>query len=181
MRVFLISLLALSASVPVIAQQFSPAENLGPNIPTPQVIVERMLEVAHVKPGEIVYDLGSGDGRVLITAVQKFGARGVGIEIDPDLCEKARHTIKSLGLDGKISIVHGSVLRTDLRPADVVTMYFLTLSNEKLRPSLEKLRPGTRVVSFQFPIRGWKALEAQIVQTANVERTIYVYEIGRTK
>jgi protein-L-isoaspartate O-methyltransferase len=176
MRVFLISLLALSASVPVIAQQFSPAENLGPNIPTPQVIVERMLEVAHVKPGEIVYDLGSGDGRVLITAVQN-----VGIEIDPDLCEKARHTIKSLGLDGKISIIHGSVLRTDLRPADVVTMYFLTLSNEKLRPSLEKLRPGTRVVSFQFPIRGWKALEAQIVQTANVERTIYVYEIGRTK
>jgi hypothetical protein len=60
-------------------------------------------------------------------------------------------------------------------------MYFLTLSNEKLRPSLEQLRPGTRVVSFQFPIRGWKAVEAQIVQTANVERTIYVYEIGRTK
>jgi predicted RNA methylase len=168
------------AGFPVLAQQFSPAENLGPNIPTPQAIVERMLDMAHVKAGETVYDLGSGDGRVLITAVQKFGARAVGIEIDPDLCEKAKLKVKQLGLDDKISVIHGSVLRTDLRPADVVTMYFLTLSNEKLRPSLEKLRAGTRVVSFQFPIRGWKPLEAQIVNVSNVDRTIYVYEIGKT-
>lgn len=139
-----------------------------------------MLDMAHVHAGDTVYDLGSGDGRVLITAVQKFGARAVGIEIDPDLCEKAKARIKSMGLDDRITIVHGSVLRTDLRPADVVTMYFLTLSNEKLRPNLEKLRPGTRVVSFQFPIRGWKPLEAQIVNVANVERTIYVYQIGHT-
>jgi len=168
------------ASFPVLAQQFSPAENLGPNIPTPPAIVERMLDMAHVKAGETVYDLGSGDGRVLIAAVQKFGAKAVGIEIDPDLCEKAKVRVKLLGLEDRISIIHGSVLRTDLRPADVVTMYFLTLSNEKLRPSLEKLRPGTRVVSFQFPIRGWKPLEAQIVNVSNVDRTIYVYEIGRT-
>jgi predicted RNA methylase len=168
------------AGFPVLAQQFSPAENLGPNIPTPQAIVERMLDMAHVKAGETVYDLGSGDGRVLITAVQKFGARAVGIEIDPDLCEKAKLKVKQLGLEDKISVIHGSVLRTDLRPADVVTMYFLTLSNEKLRPSLEKLRAGTRVVSFQFPIRGWKPLEAQIVNVSNVDRTIYVYEIGKT-
>ena len=168
------------ASLPALAQQFSPAENLGPNIPTPPSIVDRMLDMAHVKPGDMVYDLGSGDGRILIAAVQKYGARGVGIEIDPDLCEKARARIKSLGLEDKITIIHGSALRTDLRPADVVTMYFLTLSNERLRPSLEKMRPGTRVVSFQFPIHGWKPLEAQIVNVSNVDRTIYVYQIGRT-
>jgi protein-L-isoaspartate O-methyltransferase len=172
-------MLVAFTSLPVLAQQFSPAENLGPNIPTPQAIVDRMLDMAHVKPGETVYDLGSGDGRVLITAAQKFGARAVGIEIDPDLCEKAKVKIKSLGLDDRISIIHGSALRTDLRPADVVTMYFLTLSNEKLRPNLEKMRPGSRVVSFQFPIRGWKPLEAQIVNVSNVDRTIYVYEIGK--
>ncbi|SPE24996.1 conserved exported hypothetical protein [Candidatus Sulfopaludibacter sp. SbA3] len=180
MRVLSIALLVSFSSLPGLAQQFSPAENLGPNIPTPQGIVERMLDMAHVKPGEMVYDLGSGDGRVLITAVRKFGARAVGIEIDPDLCEKARRKVQSLGLADRISVIHGSALRTDLSPADVVTMYFLTLSNEKLRPNLEKMRPGTRVVSFQFPIRGWKALEAQIVQVSNVDRTIYVYEIGRT-
>lgn len=162
------------------AQQFSPAENLGPNIPTPPAIVDRMLDMAHVKAGDVVYDLGSGDGRVLIAAVQKYGARAVGIEINPDLCEKARKNVQALGLQDKISIIHGSVLRTDLRPADVVTMYFLTLSNEKLRPNLEKLRPGTRVVSFQFPIRGWKPMEAQIVRVSNVDRTIYVYEVGRS-
>jgi SAM-dependent methyltransferase len=181
MRVLSIALLVSFSSIPLLAQQFSPAENLGPNIPTPQGIVERMLDMAHVKAGDVVYDLGSGDGRVLITAVQKFGARAVGIEIDPDLCEKAKRRVQSLGLEDRISIIHGSALRTDLRPADVVTMYFLTLSNEKLRPNLEKMRTGTRVVSFQFPIRGWKPLEAQIVNVANVDRTIYVYEIGRTR
>ena len=94
MRVFSIALLVLSGTIPGLAQQFSPAENLGPNIPTPQVVVDRMLDLAHVKPGETVYDLGSGDGRVLITAAQKYGARAVGIEIDPDLCEKARQHVK---------------------------------------------------------------------------------------
>lgn len=180
MRVFTIASLTLFAALASQAQQFSPAENLGPNIPTPPSIVDRMLEMAHVRPGETVYDLGSGDGRILIAAAQKYGAKAVGIEIDPDLCEKARKKIQELGLGDRVSVIHGSVLRTDLRPADVVTMYFLTLSNEKLRPSLEKLRPGTRVVSFQFPIRGWKPLEARIVQVANVDRTIYVYEVGRT-
>src|SRR5579872_1026036 len=102
MRVLTISLLLASGGVCAFAQQFSPAENLGPNIPTPQAIVERMLDMAHVRPGDVVYDLGSGDGRVLITAVQKFGARAVGIEIDPDLVEKSRRRIHSLGLDDKI-------------------------------------------------------------------------------
>lgn len=179
MRLFLGSLLLVSAAA---AQQFGPAENLGPTISTPQVIVDRMLDAAHVRAGETVYDLGSGDGRILITAVQKFGARAVGIEIDPDMVEKSRRRIHSLGLDDKITVLHASALRTDLSPADVVTLYFLTSTNEKLKPNLERcLRPGTRVVSNQFPIKGWKASEAVIVKMGSVEHTIYVYRVGQTK
>ena len=164
------------------AQQFGPAENLGPAISTPQTIVDRMLEAAHVKAGDMVYDLGSGDGRILITAVQKFGARAVGIEIDPDQVEKARNRVHSLGLDDRISVLHASALRADLSPADVVTMFFLTSTNEKLKPNLEKcLKPGARVVSNQFPIKGWRASEAVIVKTGAVEHTIYVYRIGQTR
>jgi len=164
------------------AQQFGPAENLGPPIPTPQIIVDRMLEAAHVRVGDVVYDLGSGDGRILITAAQRYGARAVGIEIDPDQVEKARRRIHLLGLDDRISVVHTSALRADLSPADVVTMYFLTSTNEKLKPNLEKcLKPGTRVVSNQFPIKGWKASEAVIVKMGAVEHTIYVYRIGETR
>jgi precorrin-6B methylase 2 len=164
------------------AQQFGPAENLGPAIPTPQIIVDRMLECAHIRTGDVVYDLGSGDGRILITAVQKYGARAVGIEIDPDQVENSRRRIHLLGLDDRISVLHTSALRADLKPADVVTMYFLTSTNEKLKPNLEKcLRPGTRVVSNQFPIKGWKPSQAVIVKVGTVEHTIYVYRIGQTK
>ena len=179
MRLFASALLLAAC---LSAQQFGPAENLGPPIPTPQNIVERMLEAAHVHPGDLVYDLGSGDGRILITAAQKFGARAVGIEIDPDQVEKARQRIHMLGLEDRVSVQHASALRADLSPADVVTLYFLTTTNEKLKPNLEKcLRPGTRVVSNQFPIKGWRASEAVIVKTGAVEHTIYVYRIGQTK
>ena len=141
-----------------------------------------MLEAAHVRAGETVYDLGSGDGRILISAVQKFGARAVGIEIDPDQVEKARHRIHALGLDDRITVLHASALRADLSAADVVTLYFLTSTNEKLKPNLEKcLKPGTRVVSNQFPIKGWRPSEAVIVKMGSVEHTIYVYRMGHTK
>jgi len=182
MRAFASALLFTSIVSSALAQGFGPGENLGPPVPTPQLIVDRMLEAAHIKPGEMVYDLGSGDGRILITAAQKYHARAVGIEIDPDQCEKARLRIQSLGLEDRVKILHASALRVDLSPADVVTMYFLTSTNEKLKPNLEKcLKPGARVVSNQFPIHGWKPAEAVIVKMANVEHTIFVYQIGRTK
>src|SRR5215467_1142368 len=160
MRVSPIALLIASATVPAFAQKFGAAENLAPYIPTPQIIVERMLEAGRVKPGEMVYDLGSGDGRVVITAAQKFGARAVGVEILPDLCQRAIDRIKALGLEDRVSMIEGSALRVDLTPADVVTMFLLTASNERLRPNLEKyLKPGARVVSNEFPIKGWKWTE----------------------
>jgi len=180
MRTLSLALLLTGISLTGFAQQFGPAENLAPYIPTPQVVVEKMLEVAHVKQGDVVYDLGSGDGRILFTAVQEFGARAVGIEILPDLCEKARERVHSMGLDEKIRIIQGSALRVDLSPANVVTMYFLTGSNERLRPTLEKwLKPGSRVVSNQFPVKGWKPADVAHVQDGSMEHTIYVYVVGK--
>jgi predicted RNA methylase len=182
MRFFPIALLFPICSFSLAAQQFGSAENLGPAIPTPQTVVEAMLEAGHLKAGETLYDLGSGDGRILITAVQQYGAKAVGIEIRPDLCEQAKARIHSLGLDDRISIIQGSVLRVDLSPADVVTMFFLTTSNERLRPALEKwLKPNARVVSNQFPIKGWKPDDVVRVKAGSMEHTIYVYRMGHTK
>jgi predicted RNA methylase len=171
----------LLAPFSLLAQQFG-AENLAPDIPTPQIIVDRMLEAGHVKPGEVVYDLGSGDGRIVITAAQKFGAKAVGIELRADLCRIANERIRALGLSDRVQIVQGSALRVDLSPADVVTMYLLTTSNELLRPNLEKyLKPGARVVSNQFPIKGWKPVETVKAKSGRMDYAIYVYEIGHTK
>ena len=182
MQVFAIALLLAVATLPAGAQQFGPAENLAPYIPTPQEAVDRMLEAAHVKPGDVVYDLGGGDGRIVITAAQKFGARGVGVEIGSDLCRKARERIKSLGLEDRVSMVEDSALRVDLSAADVVTMYLLTSSNERLKPNLEKyLKPGARVVSYEFPIRGWKPVRVIVLQTGKTEHRIYLYEMGRQR
>ena len=182
MRVFPIALLLVAGTLPAGAQQFGPGENLAPYIPTPQEAVDRMLEAAHVKAGDVVYDLGSGDGRIVITAAQKFGARGVGVEIRPDLCQTARERIKALGLEDRVSMVEGSALRVDLSPADVVTMYLLTSSNERLKPNLEKyLKPGSRVVSYEFPIKGWKPVEAIVLQTGKTEHRIYLYEMARRR
>ena len=176
MRAFSIALLLVSIASPVAAQKFGAAENLAPYIPTPQVVVLRMLEAAHVKAGDVVYDLGSGDGRIVIAAAQQFGARGVGVEIQPDLCRKAEERIKSLGLEDRVSMVEGSALHVDLSPANVVTMFFLTSSNEKIKPNLEKyLKPTARVVSLDFGIPGWKATREETVRADRQTRTIYVY------
>src|SRR5436190_18244822 len=180
MRVLSSALLIASAAIPGFAQQFGGAENLAPYIPTPQIVVEKMLEAGHVTRADVVYDLGSGDGRVVITAAQKFGATGVGVELLPDLCRKTQARIRELGLEDRVRMVEGSALRVDLSPATVVTMFFTTLSNERLKPNLEKhLRPGARVVSNEFPIRGWKPTEVAHVKSGRMDHTIFVYEIGR--
>ena len=181
MRVLSIALLIVSTAALGAAQKFGAAENLAPYIPTPETIVDRMLEAAHIRSGEVVYDLGSGDGRVVIAAAQKYGAKAVGVEIRPDLCRQAQVRIKSLGLEDRVTMVEGSALRVDLSPADVVTMYFLTNSNERLKPSLERMKSGSRVISNEFPVRGWKPVEVLHVKTGSMEHSIYVYQIGHTR
>ena len=140
-----------------------------------------MRNLGNVKADDVVYDLGTSDGRIVIAAAQKYGARAVGVEMMADLCRLAQRRIRELGLDDRASIVEGSVFHVDFSPATVVTMYFMTDSNERLRPNLEKyLKAGTRVVSNQFPIKGWKPVSVEHVKEGMVY-SIYVYEVGKTK
>jgi SAM-dependent methyltransferase len=168
---------SLALSEQAVCQQFKNPDNLGPDVPTPQSVVDEMLKVARVRPGETVYDLGCGDGRILITAAQKYNAKGVGVEMSRDIYEKTAARIKSMGLDGKIQVIHGNALHTDLAPADVVTLYFLTSSNERLKPLLAKLHPGARVVSHDYAIRGWTPAQVLKVNSMGVVHTVYLYEV----
>lgn len=120
-------------------------------VPTPQAAVEAMLDLAKVKPGDVVYDLGSGDGRIVITAAKKYGARGVGIEIDPALVKKARDNAAAAGVSNRVRFVAQDLFTSDIREATVVTLYLLQSLNERLRPKLiRELKPGTRIVSHMF-------------------------------
>jgi len=131
--------------------------SLAPYVASPQQIVDRMLELADLKPGETVFDLGSGDGRILITAVQRFRAKAVGVEISDALVASTNERIQRLGLQNDARVIHGDFLQVDLSPADVVTMYLATDANEMMRPNLEKfLKPGARVVSHDYAVPGWK-------------------------
>jgi SAM-dependent methyltransferase len=164
------------------AQRFGNPDVLAPDFPSPQVVIEKMLEAAHLKPGETLYDLGSGEGRIVIMAARQFKAKAVGIELSQDLCKAATARVKALGLEDKVKIIHGNLLKVDLSPADVVTIYLLTASNELLKPNLERdLRPGARVVSHDFEIRGWKPSSISKVEAEGRSRVIYVYDIGPKK
>lgn len=166
----------------IYAQRFGDPNIIAPDFPSPQEVVERMLQLARVQPGELVYDLGSGEGRIVITAARTFKARAVGIELSPDLCREATSRVKVLGLENRVKIIHANMLKVDLRPADVVTIYLLTSANEMLKPNLERdLRPGARVVSHDFEIRGWKPKTVEQVEAEGRPRSIYLYEIGSEK
>jgi len=177
MRAYLFGLAFLIAGS-LTAQQFG-SEDLGPYLPSPQVVVERMLEAAQLKPGETLYDLGSGDGRIVITAAQRFKANAVGVELSDVLCKSTLKKIAALHLDSQVKIVHANALKVDLGPADVVTLYLLTSSNARLKPNLEKyLKPSARVVSLNFGIPGWKADRVETVHADRQTHTIFVYEMS---
>jgi cyclopropane fatty-acyl-phospholipid synthase-like methyltransferase len=120
-------------------------------VPTPPEVVQAMLDVAQVKNTDIIYDLGSGDGRIPITAAQKFGARGVGIDINPERIKEANENLKKANVGDKVRFVNADLFETNISEATVVTLYLLQSLNEKLRPKLfQELKPGTRVVSHAF-------------------------------
>jgi tRNA G37 N-methylase Trm5 len=155
---------------------------LAPFVPSPLQIVERMLEVAKLKPGEKVYDLGSGDGRVVIAAAQKYDVKAVGIEISSRLVKQSQEEIKRLGLEEKASVEHGDVFDADLKDADVVILYLLRDSNNTLKPKLEKsLKPGTRVVSHDYEIAGWKPIAEERIEAHKRQHRIYVYRMPPEK
>lgn len=150
--------------------------SLAPFVPTPLEVIRRMLTLSGLKKGEILYDLGCGDGRVLIVAAQEFGAQAVGVELNLNLVKEGREKVGRLELDTMAKIVHGNIMDIDTESADVVTLYLTTSANEKVRPKLEKeLKPGARVVSHDFTMPGWKPVQVERVQENYRSHTIYLY------
>jgi precorrin-6B methylase 2 len=149
-----------------------------PFVPTPEPVVERMLELAKVGPNDVVYDLGSGDGRIVIAAASKYGARGVGIDIDPNRVREARDNAREAGVADRVEFRQGDLFKADIGEATVVTLYLLSSINTKLRPKLlSELKPGTRVVSHAFAMGDWEP-----VQTDTVEgRTVYYWVVPERK
>ena len=149
-----------------------------PFVPTPEVVVRRMLQLANVKRGEVVYDLGCGDGRIVIMAAREFGAQSACIEIRKDLYEQTLRRVKDLGLEDRVKVIYGNFFEESLSDADVVTMYLLTSVNERIKPKLEReLRPGVRVVSHDFEVPGWKPLIVEDLYEEWRSHKIYLYKI----
>jgi len=143
-------------------------------VPTPQEVVDEMLRLANVKKGDVLYDLGSGDGRIPITAARKFGVRGVGIDIDPQRIAEANENAKRSGVTDLVKFRQEDLFKADFREATVVTLYLLPDLNEKLRPRLwAELKPGTRIVSHQFEMGNWKPEKTVELNG----RTIYFWTI----
>jgi predicted RNA methylase len=130
---------------------------IAPFVPSPFCVVERMLKIADLKADEILFDMGSGDGRSLVMAAKTFGARGVGIELREDLAKKAMGSVEEYNLSDRVTIMNGDMFNVSLNSADVVFLYLTTSANEKIKPKLEnELKKGVRVVSHDYEITGWR-------------------------
>ena len=140
-----------------------------PFVPTPDRVVAKMLEVAKVGPKDVVYDLGSGDGRIVIAAAKKHGARGVGIDIDPQRVKEARANAEKAGVSKRVEFREGDLFTADISEANVVTLYLLSGVNLRLRPKLlAELKPGTRIVSHGFDMGDWTPTASHTVGTSTV-------------
>jgi len=171
-------LLAATIAVPVSAQT-----RLAPYVATPLDVVERMLRLARVGPRDVVYDLGCGDGRVVIMAAQKFGARGVGVDIEPALVEQAIANAQAAGVADRVTFRVQDALTVDVSPATVVTLYLLASANARLRPTLmQQLRPGARIVSHNFPIGDWEPdVVDNFTDVGGRKRTLYLWSVSNPK
>jgi SAM-dependent methyltransferase len=150
----------------------------SPYVPTPISIVREMLDLAEVGKDDILYDLGCGDGRLILTAAVEYGAKCVGIEIRKDLVEKALADIKLAGVQDRVKIILGDMFEQDLGEATVVSLYLLRVVNAYLRPKLEaELRRGTRVVCHDYDIDGWKPLIVKQVGGRILKHKIYLYRV----
>jgi SAM-dependent methyltransferase len=152
---------------------------IAPYVPTPQEIVDRMLELAQVSRSDTLYDLGSGDGRIVITAARRYGAKAVGFEIDAALVKHSQQSIREAGLENLAEIREQDIRTVDLSPASVVTMYLYPGANLRLREAiLRQLKPGSRVVSHAFRMGDWQPDGVdQIRDSAGLLRTIYIWRI----
>jgi precorrin-6B methylase 2 len=144
-------------------------------VPTPQPVVDKMLELAEVKKSDVLYDLGCGDGRVVVTAAKKHGARGIGIDIDPQRIKESRENVRKNGVGNLVTIKHGDIFKEQLKDASVVTLYLLPELNVRLMPTLKKLKPGTRIVSHDFDMAGAKPKKVVTVRSDDEEEEHTVY------
>ena len=167
---------SIPASAVVIAQEAPARRPDVIYVPTPEAVVEAMLQVANVGKDDIVYDLGCGDGRIPVTAARKYGARGIGIDIDPQRIAEANENVKKNKVEDKVKIIQGDLFQQDLSQATVVTLYLLPSLNVKLMPKLMKeLKPGTRVVSHAFDMGDWKPEKEMDVNG----RKVYMWTIPK--
>jgi len=148
----------------------------APFVQTPVEVAKKMIQLADLKSGQMLFDLGAGDGRLVIMVAQETEASAVGVEMRDDLVERARSEIKKLNLEGKVSMIHDDFFNVDLGKADAVTLYLTTSGNERLRPKLEReLRKGAKVISHDFKVGNWKP---SVVYSELLGHTIYSYAVG---
>ena len=168
----------LTAATVLGAQQTPQTEKLAPYYPTPESVVEKMLQLGALKSAEKHFDLGSGDGRIVIMAADKYKADSTGVEFDDDLFKQSSDRIHKKGLDKRARIIHGDVMKQEYGSADLLTVYLLPSSNDKLRPILEKqLKKGTRIVSHDFEFSGWTPEKVESIDDDGEGRshTLYLY------
>jgi len=152
----LIGSIAFCAVQVAFSADVEPVKNAGPYVPSPQSVVSDMLRYADVGPGDFLIDLGSGDGRIVLTAAKVFGARGFGVEIKDDLVKRANEAARVEGLSGRVKFMTADLFKTDISQASVITMYLLPDTVNLLKDKfLSELRPGTRIVSHDYPLTGW--------------------------
>lgn len=158
-------------------QAGQPDRSLAPFVPTPPDVVDRMLALARTGPRDVVYDLGCGDGRIVIAAAQKFGARGVGIDIDANLVARAQANAAAAGVSDRVTFRVQDAMTVNVSDATVVTLYLLAASNVKLRPVLTRqLAPGARIVAHNYPIGDWEPeVIDNFTDAAGTRRTLYLW------
>jgi len=150
--------------------------SIAPFVQTPLEVAKKMLELSKIKEGDTLYDMGCGDGRLIILAGKEIGAKATGIELREDLVERARTEIKRLNVEDKVRVIQGNFFDVNISDADVITLYLTSSANERLRPKLEsELKSGARVVSHDFKVPGWKP---SAVYDELLGHTIYTYRIG---
>lgn len=170
---FAVILMAFFALTPAAAQDLDVIY-----VPTREPVMDAMLRLAEVDSSDVVYDLGCGDGRIVIAAAQRFGATGVGIDLDPQRIKEAKENAVDAGVTDKVQFIEGDLFESDFRDATVVTLYLLTELNERLKPMLlEQLKPGTKVVSHAFSMGDWEPEKQEEVDGT----TVYLWTIPEKK
>src|SRR5437762_5197114 len=179
----LVAAVLLTFTPPAVSQapQRPPKEPDVIYVPTPQPVVDKMLELAEVKKGDLVYDLGCGDGRIVVTAAKKYGCKAVGFDVDPERIKESNENVKKNGVEKLVQIKDQDIFTVDLSKANVVTLYLLPELNVRLIPQLEKMKPGSRIVSHSFAMEGVKPDKVEKVDAEGSERTIYLWTVPLKK